>query len=71
MTYTGIVTNVKNLVSMSCFGKIKPDDGGRTVFVSAVNCDEYKLEDGMHVAYELKKGARTYHAVNVRDVDAA
>ena len=66
MTYTGRITNVKNLVGMSCFGKIKPDTGGRAVFVSAVNCEEFKIEDGMHVAYELKKGTRTSFAVNVR-----
>jgi len=66
MTHTGKVINVKNLVSMSCFGRIKPDAGGRSIFVSAVNCDEFKLEDGMHVAYEIKKGTRTNFAVNVR-----
>lgn len=67
MTYTGTVINVKNLTAMSCFGRIKPDIGGRSVFVSAVNCDEYKLENGMHVAYELQKGVRSNFAVNVRD----
>ncbi len=66
MTHTGRITNVKNLIGLSCFGKIKPDAGGRAVFVSAVNCDEFKIEDGMHVAYELKKGTRTNFAVNVR-----
>ncbi len=67
MTYTGKIFNVKNLTTMSCFGRIKPDLGGRSIFVSAVNCDDYKLEDGMHVAYELKKGVRSNFAVNVRD----
>jgi len=67
MTYTGTVINVKNLIKMSCFGRIKPDEGGRSVFVSAVNCDHFKLENGMHVAYELKKGSRSNFAVNVRE----
>jgi len=66
MTHTGKITGVKNLIGMSCFGKIKPDGGGRAVFVSAVNCDEFKIEEGMHVSYELKKGTRTSFAVNVR-----
>ena len=67
MSYTGTVINVKNLVAMSCFGRIKPDEGGRSIFVSAVNCNEYKLEDGMHVAYDLRKGVRSNYAINVRD----
>ena len=67
MTYTGKIFNVKNLTAMSCFGRIKPDAGGRSIFVSAVNCDEYKLENGMHVAYELQSGVRSNFAVNVRD----
>ena len=67
MTYTGKIFNVKNLTTMSCFGRIKPDLGGKSIFVSAVNCDDYKLENGMHVAYELKKGVRSSFAVNVRD----
>ncbi len=67
MTYTGKIFNVKNLTAMSCFGRIKPDAGGRSIFVSAVNCDEYKLENGMHVAYELQNGVRSNFAVNVRD----
>ena len=67
MTHTGKIFNVKNLTAMSCFGRIKPDLGGKSIFVSAVNCDDYKLENGMHVAYELKKGVRSSFAVNVRD----
>lgn len=66
MTYTGKVVNVKNLITMSCFGRVKPDAGGRSIFVSAINCDEFKLEEGMHVAYELRKGIRSVFAVNVR-----
>ncbi len=65
MAYTGTVINVKNLVAMSCFGRIKPDEGGRSIFVSAVNCDEFKLENGMHVSYDLQKGVRSNFAINV------
>lgn len=55
------------------FGFIKPDDGGKDVFVhrnNVENLDQNQgLEDGESVEYEVEETPKGLSAVNVRSLD--
>lgn len=50
------------------FGFIKPDDGGKDIYVHASRIEATDLSDGQRVEFEVTMGRKGPEAINVKSI---